>query len=60
MGSHGPEDLKIEGEQNRLGRGKKKESGPKAASGYTRQLNTQQNFKTSKTNWSLFFFKASL
>lgn len=30
-------------------------SGPKATSGYTRQLNTQQNFKTCKTNWSLFF-----
>lgn len=30
------------------------ESGPKATSGYTRQLNTQQNFKTYKTNWSLF------
>lgn len=30
-------------------------SGPKATSGYTRQLNTQQNFKTYKTNWSLFF-----
>lgn len=29
-------------------------SGPKATSGYTRQLNTQQNFKTYKTNWSLF------
>lgn len=31
-------------------------SGPKATSGYTRQLNTQQNFKTYKTNWSLFCF----
>lgn len=33
-----------------------RESGPKATSGYTRQLNTQQNFKTYKTNWSLFSF----
>lgn len=32
------------------------EYGPKATSGYTRQLNTQQNFKTYKTNWRLFSF----
>lgn len=51
-------NLKIPGKQN--GHFKKGgggwESGPKATSGYTRQLNTQQNFKTCKTNWSLFFF----
>lgn len=44
---------KKKGQGTRVGVGL--ESGPKATSGYTRQLNTQQNFKTYKTNWSLFF-----
>lgn len=58
--------FKIPGKQNgKLKKKKKKgrghgrvgvKSGPKATSGYTRQLNTQQNFKTCKTNWSLFSF----
>lgn len=47
---------KRRGEQGGVGRG----SGPKATSGYTRQLNTQQNFKTYKTNWSLFILLINL
>lgn len=47
---------KRRGEQGGVRRG----SGPKATSGYTRQLNTQQNFKTYKTNWSLFILLINL